>query len=108
VARRIVDDGYETVEGALPLVLSILSDDTNVPRYSKLKDIMAAAKKQVPTWKAADLGLDSAKVGAGASRLRLRDVLIPRRESRCELVGADNPQEQGVRLAERLRELKVI
>jgi electron transfer flavoprotein beta subunit len=108
VVRRIVDDGYETVEGRLPLVLSILSDDTNVPRYSKLKDIMAAAKKQVPTWKAADLSLESSKVGAAAVRLRLRDVLIPRRESRCELAGGDTPQEQGARLAERLRELKVI
>ena len=108
VVRRIVDEGYETVEGALPLVLSILSDDTNVPRYSKLKDIMAAAKKQVPTWQAADLGLDPSRVGEAAGRLRLRDVVIPRRESRCELVGGDTPQEQGARLAERLRELKVI
>src|SRR3972149_933086 len=46
VARRIVEDGYERVESPLPLVVSIVSDDTNVPRYSKLKDIMAAAKKQ--------------------------------------------------------------
>jgi electron transfer flavoprotein beta subunit len=106
--RRMVEDGYELVEGPLPLVLSILSDDTNIPRYSKLKDIMAAAKKQVPTWAAADLPLEAAKVGATSARLQVRDVLIPQRESRCELVEGETPAEQGERLALRLREMKVI
>jgi electron transfer flavoprotein beta subunit len=108
VARRIVEDGYERVETPLPLVVSIVSDDTNVPRYSKLKDIMAAAKKQVPTWKAADLGLDPARVGAAAARLRITDVYVPKRESRCELLDGDTPDEKAERLALRLRELKVI
>jgi electron transfer flavoprotein beta subunit len=108
VARRIVEDGFERVEARLPLVASILSDDSNVPRYSKLKDIMAAARKTVPVFKAADLTLDPARVGPGAMRLRVRDVVIPRRESRCELVGGDTPGEQAGRLARRLRELKAI
>jgi len=106
--RRIVEDGYEQVEGVLPMVASILSDDSNVPRYSKLKDIMAAAKKQVPTWKAADLSLDGAKVGAAAARLQVRDVAIPQRESHCELIEGETPEEQATRLADRLRELKVM
>jgi electron transfer flavoprotein beta subunit len=108
VARRIVEDGYERVEGTLPLVASILSDDSNVPRYSKLKDIMAAARKTVPVWKAADLSVEAAKVGAAGRRLELRDVTVPYRESRCEVVGGETPTEQAERLALRLRELKVI
>jgi electron transfer flavoprotein beta subunit len=108
VARRIVEDGYETVAAPLPLVASILSDDSNVPRYSKLKDIMAAARKTVPVWKAADLGVDMARVGPGGARMALREVAVVRRESRCELVTGDTPAEQGERLALRLRELKVI
>ncbi len=108
VARRIVEDGYERVEAPLPLVVSIVSDDTNVPRYSKLKDIMAAAKKQVPTWKGADLNLDATRVGAGAARLQITDVFVPKRESRCELLDGDTPDEKAGRLALRLRELKVI
>jgi electron transfer flavoprotein beta subunit len=108
VARRIMEDGYERVEGPLPLVASILSDDSNVPRYSKLKDIMAAARKTVPVWKADDLGVAAAKVGAAGRRLDLRDVTVPHRESRCEVVGGETPAEQAERLALRLRELKVI
>lgn len=108
VMRRIVEEGYELVEGALPIVASILSDDTNVPRYSKLKDIMTAAKKQVPTWKAADLDLDGARVGAAAARLQVKDVSIPKHESRCEMLDGDTPEERVEKLALRLRALKVI
>lgn len=108
VLRRILEDGYDLVEAPLPAVASILSDDSNVPRYSKLKDIMAAAKKQVPTWKAADLSLEAARTGAGAARLALRDVSIPARQSRCEHIEGETPEERAEKLALRLRELKVI
>lgn len=108
VARRIVEDGYETVEAPLPLVASILSDDTNVPRYSKLKDIMAAARKTVPVWKTADLGVDMGRVGSRGRRMELREVAVVQRDSRCELVTGETPAEQGERLALRLRELKAI
>jgi electron transfer flavoprotein beta subunit len=108
VARRIVEDGYELVEAPLPIVASVLSDDSNVPRYSKLKDIMAAARKTVPVWKAADLGVNMSRVGPGGRRMQLRDVAIVQRDSRCELVTGETPAEQAERLALRLRELKVI
>jgi electron transfer flavoprotein beta subunit len=107
-ARRLLPDGYETVAAALPLVAGIISDDTNVPRYSKLKDIMAAARKPVPGWKLADLGIDPSSVGPAANRLVLQDLVIPKRESRCELIAGETPAEQAAMLATRLRELKVI
>ena len=108
VARRIVADGYELVEAPMPVVASIVSDDTNVPRYSKLKDIMAAARKTVPVWKAADLGVDPSRVGPGGRRLEVRDVTFVQRDTRCELVNGETAEEQAERLAMRLRELKVI
>jgi electron transfer flavoprotein beta subunit len=108
VARRVVEDGYELVEAPLPLVASIVSDDSNVPRYSKLKDIMLAAKKQVPVWKANDLELDGARVGPGAARLEIRDLITPQRESKCDFVDGETPGERAEKLALRLRELKVI
>jgi electron transfer flavoprotein beta subunit len=106
--RKRVEDGYLRVEALLPLVATIVSDDSNVPRYSKLKDIMVAAKKPVPRWTAAELGLDPVQVGAGAARMQLREVVIPKQESVCEFVPGDTPEEQAERLALRLRELKVI
>lgn len=108
-ARRLLEDGYETVEAPLPLVAGIVSDDSNVPRYAKLKDIMAAARKPVPTWTLADLGVEADLVGAAACRVPLSGVATPERESsRCELMGGETAEEQAARLAARLRELKVI
>jgi electron transfer flavoprotein beta subunit len=108
VARRIVEDGYEMIEAALPVTASVISDDTNVPRYSKLKDIMAAARKTVAVWRAGDLGVDLARVGSASRRLQVRDVTPVQRDSRCELVTGESPVEQAERLALRLRERKVI
>jgi len=108
VARRIVEDGYEVVEAPLPLVASILSDDSNVPRYSKLKDIMAATKKPIPIWKAIDLDLDPTRVGASAARAQLCELVIPKQESKCEFIPGDTPEEQGEQLAIRLRQLKAL
>jgi electron transfer flavoprotein beta subunit len=108
VARRIVEDGYQLVEAPLPLVTSIISDDSNVPRYSKLKDIMAAARKTVAVWKGGDLGVDAARIGPGSHRLHLHEVGVVQRDSRCELVDGETAAEQAERLAMRLRELKVI
>lgn len=108
VARRIVEDGYEMVESPLPSVASIISDDGNVPRYSKLKDIMVAARKTVPVWGLADIGADLGKVGAASCRLRLRDISLVQRDSHCELVDGETPAQKAEKLAARLRDLKVI
>jgi electron transfer flavoprotein alpha/beta subunit len=69
---------------------------------------MAAARKTVPVWKAADLGVDPARVGSGGRRLEVRDVALVQRDSRCEMVGGESPAEQAEGLVQRLRELKVI
>jgi electron transfer flavoprotein beta subunit len=106
--RQRIADGYLRVQAPLPLVATIVSDDSNVPRYSKLRDIMRAAKKPVPVWRAADLDLDPARVGAGAARVRLAEVLLPTQDCRCEFLPGDTPAEQAERLALRLRERKVI
>ncbi len=108
VMRRIVEDGYELIEAKTPVLASITSDETNTPRYPKLKDIMAAGKKTIPTWKAADLGLDPERVGAAAVRVAITDVHVPIKESKCEMIEGDTPAEQAAKLAARLRELKLI
>ena len=108
VMRRIVEDGYELIEAKAPVLASITSDETNTPRYPKLKDIMAAGKKTIPTWKAVDLRLDSERVGAAAVRVAITDVHVPVKESKCEMIEGDTPAEQAAKLAARLRELKLL
>lgn len=108
VARRVVEDGYELIEAKTPLLAAISSDETNNPRYAKLRDIMTAAKKPIPVWKVADLGLDPEQIGAGYAKVAITDVYVPVKESRCEMIEGNTAEEKAANLAARLRELKLI
>ena len=64
--QRVTDTGFDTVEGTLPAVVSVV-EKINEPRYPSFKGIMAAKKKPVTTLTLADLGLTAEEVGlAGA------------------------------------------
>ena len=65
-ARRDGDAGSQTIEAALPALVSV-TDQINEPRYPSFKGIMAAKKKPVETWSLADLGVDAGSVGLGAA-----------------------------------------
>jgi len=64
--RRDGDTATETIEGTLPLVLSV-TDQSGEARYPSFKGIMAAKKKPVETWSLADLGVDAGQVGLSAA-----------------------------------------
>jgi electron transfer flavoprotein beta subunit len=64
--RRDGDNATVTVEGRLPLVLSV-TDQSGEARYPSFKGIMAAKKKPVETWSLGDIGVDPAQVGVAAS-----------------------------------------
>jgi electron transfer flavoprotein beta subunit len=64
--RRDGDSATETVEGALPLVLSV-TDQSGEARYPSFKGIMAAKKKPLDTWTLSDLGVDAELVGLSAA-----------------------------------------
>ncbi|MET9316386.1 electron transfer flavoprotein subunit beta/FixA family protein [Kribbella sp. NPDC003505] len=71
--RRDGDTASETVEGTLPLVLSV-SDQANEPRYPSFKGIMAAKKKPVETWSLADLELTPEQVGGSSAWTEVVEV----------------------------------
>ena len=64
--RRDGDLATETIEGTLPLVLSV-TDQSGEARYPSFKGIMAAKKKPLETWSLADLGIDAELVGLSAA-----------------------------------------
>jgi electron transfer flavoprotein beta subunit len=105
--QRVLEDGYAVYEVPLPCVLTI-SNEIGEPRLPSVPGILRASRKKVPSWSAADLGLDGGKVGAGAAREDLLRLYIPRHEGRCEIISGDTPEEAAVRLALRLREKKII
>jgi electron transfer flavoprotein beta subunit len=70
--RRVTDDGYATVTGSLPAVVSVV-EKINEPRYPSFKGIMAAKKKPVQTLALADLGVDAGAAGLAGSATSVAD-----------------------------------
>lgn len=105
--ERLLEDGYEVLDVQAPCVITV-SNEANRPRYPTLKGIMAAGKKKIPTWNAAELGVDTAKTGSAGSLTKVTRLFIPKFEGACEFIEGDTPEEMGEKLALRLRELKII
>jgi electron transfer flavoprotein beta subunit len=106
-AQRIVEDGFETVELPMPCLLTVASELAE-PRYPKLPQVLAAARKELTVWTAADLGLDQDVTGLEGSRLVLERLYVPAIENRCEFIEGDGPQQMAANLARTLREAKLI
>ncbi|MHB8376555.1 MAG: electron transfer flavoprotein subunit beta/FixA family protein, partial [Dehalococcoidia bacterium] len=102
--ERVLPDAFETVEAPLPAVVTV-SNELGVPRFPKLQQIMAAARKQVSQWGAADLGLDAAAL---APRLTLERLFVPLTDTKVEIMEGDTPEEQANALVRRLQEAKLI
>jgi electron transfer flavoprotein beta subunit len=106
-AERVLGDAFETVEVPVPCVVSV-SNELGEPRYPRLPQIMAAARKQITVWTAADLGLGPDQVGKAGARLELEALYVPQVDSRCEFIEGDTPAEMAANLARALREAKLI
>lgn len=100
--QRIAEDGYQRLKVRLPALLGV-SSEINDPRYPPLKGIMAAGRAQIPVWSAADLGLEGVQ-----PRVELRRLYVETREGQVELIDADTPEEAGRKLADRLREARLV
>ena len=75
-AKRQAEHGYDLIEAPLPAVVSV-SDAINTPRLPSIKAIMGAKRKPLETVSAADLGLDTARVGGDGARSVVRTISPP-------------------------------
>lgn len=97
VVDRIGDGGVQRLSVRLPALLG-LSNEINRPRAASLKGVMLSKKAVVPTWTAADLGIEAPAAGStrvAASRVE-RPVLS------VEYISAGSGAELGRALADRL------
>jgi len=104
--ERVIPDGYELIEVDLPAVITT-SNEHAAPRYPNVKGIIAAKRKEPIVWKPADIGAEAAKLGARGRLSQVMKLYQPVRDTQCEIVAGETPEEMAVRLAERLREAKV-
>lgn len=102
--ERVLQDGFETVEAPLPAVVTV-SNEIGDPRYPQLRQIMLAARKQVTTYTAADLGLSADDL---APRLTIERLFVPVNDTTVEIIQGDTPAEQAHNLATALRTAKLV
>ncbi|MFH1687373.1 MAG: electron transfer flavoprotein subunit beta/FixA family protein [bacterium] len=100
--ERSTEDGYDVVQLTLPAVLSVVKE-INEPRLPSLKGKMAAKKKTITRWSAADLGLD-----AVASATKVTGVAPPPPRPSGEMIQGETPEELADHLYEKLHEKKII
>ena len=68
--ERIVEDGFERVKVAGPLVISVVKD-LNQPRLPTLRSKLIARKAEVPVWGPEEIGLKPEELGLKASPTRV-------------------------------------
>jgi electron transfer flavoprotein beta subunit len=107
MVERLVEGGFDVMEVGLPALITV-SNEINKPRYPTLRGIMAAGKKQIPTWDVATLGIDPTRTGPQAAHAKVLKLYVPVHEAHCEFVEGDTDEEKGEKLALRLREAKLI
>jgi electron transfer flavoprotein beta subunit len=105
--ERLLEQGKQIVTSTLPAVIGTVKD-INEPRYPSFMGIRKAAKAAIPTWSAADLGLDPGKVGGAGSGTHWPSVHpLPAREGNVEILEG-TPEQVAAMLADKLMADKVI
>ena len=76
VVERLLENGREVVESSLPVVITVVKD-INEPRLPSLLGIKKAAKAQIPTLTAKDIGADENKTGLKGSPTWVSKIFSP-------------------------------
>jgi electron transfer flavoprotein beta subunit len=77
VVRRLVEDGYETLEAGLPCLLTVVKEAA-YPRLPTLRGKQRAKKTEIPVWGPEEIGADLAAVGLKGSPTRVVKIESPR------------------------------
>jgi electron transfer flavoprotein beta subunit len=103
---RATEDGYDVVEVSLPAVFSVVKE-INEPRLPSLKGKMAAKKKEITKWSAADIGFDGTGVGSNSGTKSIQ-ISEPPARTKGEVISGDSPEQIADALFAKLRENQVI
>ena len=103
IAERVVSDGYEVIEAPLPILITV-SNELGELRYATVKELVASRNKPIMTWNAQELGVTPSQM----RQARLLSLFVPQKESRCEVVGGESPEEMGANLALKLRAAQIL
>jgi electron transfer flavoprotein beta subunit len=105
--ERQAEYGYDTVEVALPAVISV-GDAINEPRYPSLKAIMGAKKKPLAAVGIGDVGIESDRVGEAGSRVVCGEFKAPPEKAGGTIIEDEDTNETVEKILAWLDERKLI
>ncbi len=105
--ERQAEYGYDTVQVALPAVISV-GDAINEPRYPSLKAIMGARKKPLEAVAIGDVGIEASEVGAEGSRVQCGDFHDPEAKPAGQIIEDEDTDETVEKIVAWLEERKLI
>jgi len=106
VVERMLENGREVVESSLPVVITVVKD-INEPRLPSLLGIKKAAKAQIPTLKANDIGVDENRIGLKGSPTWVSKIFSPEARGGGEVLKGELSEVIPL-LVDKLMELKLI
>ncbi len=104
--KRLLAGSFETIEMKLPALITA-DKHMNVPRYAGLRGVMAARKKEIPTWTLEDIKADPEECGLSGSPTLVVEIFPPQRSHETERLEGE-PQQVARQLIEKLREAQLL
>ncbi|MBW1790946.1 MAG: electron transfer flavoprotein subunit beta/FixA family protein [Deltaproteobacteria bacterium] len=102
--ERVVSDGIEEVEAPMPALVTASSEIGEL-RYPVLKKVMEAQKMPITVRNGQDLGVDV----SGLKRLNMVSLSAPPgRQTECQFIEGETPEEAGTNLALKVREAQLL
>jgi electron transfer flavoprotein beta subunit len=89
--RRLVEEGYETLELGLPALLTVVKEIAD-PRLPTLRGKLRAKEIEVPTWGPDELDVEEGHLGLSGSPTRVVKIFRPKLARECEKVIAMDEQ----------------
>lgn len=106
--KRKLEDGYELIKIKTPCMLTTIKE-LNEPRYMSIGGIFDAGKKEIPTWGAADLKVDTEKeVGLDASPTNVFRSFTPAPKEPGVIIEGDSDKDLADKLLVNLKSKHVI
>ena len=105
--ERQAEYGYDTVQVALPAVISV-GDAINEPRYPSLKAIMGAKKKPLDTKGIGDVGIEAGRVGYDNAKAHCADFKAPAAKEAGRIIEDEDTNETVEQIVTWLDERKLL
>lgn len=87
--HRLIEDGHEMLDVQTPAVLTVVKEVAE-PRLPTLHGKRRSRECEIPVWSAADLDVDSEKLGLAGSPTRVVKIFRPQVTRECKLLTASD------------------